>query len=90
MEATMARTPFYYHEKGNHDERWYYLCRDDNGKAYIESEFSPGPGRGNEDIGPTSMSVLDFLASGQGTAQDKLLQLIASIIPENAADAQGA
>ena len=79
----MPRTQFFYHEKGNHDETWYYLCKDENGQAYIEHEFSAGPGNGSVEIGdPTRMSVQQFLESGQGTAQNNLLQLIATLLPD--------
>lgn len=76
----MARKQFYYHEKGNHEENWYYLARDVNGQAVVEHEFSGALGRGNEEIGaPTRIALADFLQK-RGTAQDNLLKLISTIL----------
>ena len=77
----MARVQFYYHEKGNHDETWHYLCKDERGRAFVETETSAGPGRGDMEIGkPPLRSVQEFLASGQGTAQDNLLELMGKLV----------
>lgn len=82
----MARKQFYYHEKGNHEETWYYLAQDVNGRAVVEREFSGAPGSGQVDIGtPTRMSVVEFLTGGQGTAQDNLLRLIGTLADEGRA-----
>lgn len=76
----MARKQFYYHEKGNQEENWYYLAQDVNGRAVVEHEFSGAPGRGNEEIGaPTRITLADFLQQ-KGTAQDNLLKLISTIL----------
>lgn len=71
------RFQFYYHEKGNHDETWHYLCIAENGAMHVESEFSSGPGRGSGEItGPQRRTIEEFFASGQGTAQSNLKQLL--------------
>lgn len=76
----MPRKQFYYHEKGNHSETWYYLARDPSGLAVVEREFSGGLGSDDMEVGrPTRMSVSDFLSSGAGTAQDNLLRLIGTL-----------
>lgn len=72
------RIQFYYHEKGNHDETWHYLCISDDGVLHVETETSAGPGRGSGEItNPWARSVDEFLASGQGTAQSNLRELLA-------------
>jgi hypothetical protein len=81
----MARHQFYYHEKGNHNETWHYLCKDEYGRAYVETETSAGQGAGMEIGEPHRRSVQEFLASGQGTAQENLLKLIATLIPGGSA-----
>ena len=74
----MARTRFYYHEKGNHDETWHYLCDGSNGEQYVETEYSAGPGRGSGEItGPVRRSIEVFFASGEGTAQANLRKILA-------------
>lgn len=76
----MARKQFYYHEKGNHEETWYYLARDVNGNAVVEREFSGAPGSGNIEVGaPTRITLAEFLQQG-GTARDNLLKLIGTIL----------
>ena len=75
----MARTRFYYHEKGNHDETWHYLCEED-GSFHVETETSPGPGRdwgSTEGEKPSRRSVDEFLAGDNSTAKDKLRELLA-------------
>lgn len=72
----MARTRFHYHEKGNHDETWHYLC-DEGADLHVETETSSGPGRGDGKISaPLRRSIKEFLESGQGTAQNKLRALL--------------
>ena len=72
------RVRFYYHEKGNHDETWHYLCVSEAGEMHVETEFSSGPGHGSGEIGrPTRRSIEEFMASGRGTAQDNLQKLLA-------------
>ncbi|WP_338503672.1 hypothetical protein V6R86_08405 [Sphingomonas kaistensis] len=71
------RIRFYYHEKGNHDETWHFLCLGKDGEVHVETEFSAGPGRGDMEVGkPFIRSVNEFLGSGRGTAQDKLRALL--------------
>lgn len=79
------RIRFFYHEKGNHDETWHYLCVGDSGEMHVETEYSAGPGRGSGEITkPYRRSVGEFLESGQGTAQDNLLKLLAKREADNA------
>jgi len=76
----MARVQFYYHEKGNHSETWYFLSRDADGRGIVEREFSGGLGSDDMEVGPpTRMSISEFLVSGSGTAQDNLLRLIGTL-----------
>ncbi len=79
----MSRKQFYYHEKGNHEENWYYLVVGNDGRAYVEHEFSGRPGSASVEIAPaTRMSVVEFLSGGSGTAQDNLLRLIGNLAAE--------
>jgi hypothetical protein len=72
----MARVQFYYHEKGNHDEKWHYLC-DVGGELHVETETSAGPGRGSGEItAPWRRSVEEFLEQDNSTAKDKLRALL--------------
>lgn len=74
----MERVRFFYHEKGNHDETWHYLCVEPDGGLHVESEYSAGPGRGSGEITePIRRSIEEFLASGDGTAQSNLRDLLA-------------
>jgi len=74
----VERIRFFYHEKGNHDETWHYLCITDDGAMHVESEYSAGPGRGSGVVTePHRRSVAEFLASGRGTAQSNLEKLLA-------------
>lgn len=76
----MSRKQFYYHEKGNHSETWYFLSRDLDGRGIVEREFSGGLGSDDMEVGPpTRMSISEFLASGSGTPQDNLLRLIGTL-----------
>jgi hypothetical protein len=81
----MPRVQFYYHEKGNHDETWHYLCKDQHGRAYVETERSAGdPKRGSMEVGaPACRTIQEFLESGQGSAQNDLLSLIATLVPDD-------
>lgn len=73
----MARTQFYYHEKGNHDETWHYLCDDGAGNVHVETETSAGPGRGDMEISkPYRRSVAEFLEQDNSTAKNKLIALL--------------
>jgi len=72
----MARTRFYYHEKGNHDETWHYLCEED-GAFHVETETSPGPGRdwGSTEGGkPSRRSIDEFLRESSGSVEARALQ----------------
>jgi len=71
------RVRFYYHEKGNHDEKWHYLCDDGVGNLHVETETSAGPGRGSGEItAPWRRSVEQFLDQDNSTAKSKLLALL--------------
>ncbi len=73
----MERVQFFYHEKGNHDETWHYLCVEEAGEMFVETEYSAGPGRGSGEITkPNRQSIDEFLASGHGTAQNNLRTLL--------------
>ncbi len=63
---------FFYHEKGNHDETWYYLARDtESNNVYVIHAWAHG-----RDVDEAPMAITDFLNSGRGTAQDNLLKLL--------------
>lgn len=71
------RIRFFYHERGNHDETWHYLSIASSGEMHVETEYSSGPGRGSCEIrGPFRSSIEEFLASGSGSAQFNLLDLL--------------
>jgi hypothetical protein len=76
MAVVMKR--FFYHEKGNHDETWYYLARDtESGAVYIEHEWAE---RGN--LGSKRIGVAEFLSGPSMTARDNLLKLIGTLVSE--------
>ena len=69
---------FFYHEKGNHDETWYYLARDtETWAVYIEHERAA---RG--DVGTKRIEIADFLSGPSLTARDNLLKLIGTLVLE--------
>jgi hypothetical protein len=71
MAVVMKR--FFYHEKGNHDETWYYLARDtESGAIHIEHEWAE---RGN--LGSKRIGVAEFLSGRFMTARDTFLNLSA-------------
>lgn len=76
---------FFYHEKGNHDEKWYHLARDtETGAVFIEHEWAA---RG--DVGSQRIEVAEFLSGGATTAKANLLKLIGTLVqdPEEATKA---
>lgn len=74
------RRRFYYHEKGNHDERWHYLARDsETGKVWIVNGYAPM----GEEYHETKSEVEQFLAEDSSTAKTNLLALIGSLVPED-------
>jgi hypothetical protein len=76
MAVVMKR--FFCHEKGNHDEAWYYLARDtESGAVYIEHEWAE---RGN--FGSKRIGVAEFLSGPSMTARDNLLELIGTLVVE--------
>jgi hypothetical protein len=80
MEGRMAilKRCFFAHEKGNHDETWYYLARDtETGRVFIIHEWAV---RAN--LGERPLEIAEFLAMANSTAQSNLLKLIGSLIEE--------
>lgn len=74
------RRQFFYHEKGNHDERWHYLARDtETGRVWIVNGYAPM----GEEYHETRSEVAEFLATDNSTAKSNLLTLIGSLIPDN-------
>jgi hypothetical protein len=70
---------FYHHEKGNHDETWFHLARDTvTGRVFIVHEWAA-----RTDVGNREMSLQEFLRDTT-SAQDKLLQLIGTLVTEPA------
>lgn len=75
-----VRRRLFHHHDRNGDEDWYYLARDaDTGGVWIEHKWDyRGPDSGSDKI-----AVGVFLtASAQGTKQDRLLNLIGTLVPE--------
>jgi hypothetical protein len=63
---------FFYREKGNHGEAWYYLGRDtQTGAVYVEYRWAA---RGN--LGSKRIAVTDFLRGPSKPARNSLLRLI--------------
>ncbi len=75
----ILRQRFYYHEKGNHDERWHYLVRDtENGRVWIVNAYAPM----GQDYYETESELAQFLADDNSTAKSNLLQLIGTLVPD--------
>ena len=69
---------FHYHERGNHNEKWYHLVQDSgSGEVYVEHEWDE-PG----DHGSRRIEISDFLSEMSHTGQSKLLTLIGSLASE--------
>ena len=69
---------FFYHEKGNHDETWYYLARNtESGAVFVEHEWAE---RGN--LGSRRIGLAEFLSGSSMTACDNLLDLIGTLVLE--------
>ena len=70
---------FFYHERGNHDEKWYSLCRDtDTGDVFILHEWAE---RAN--VGERRLTVREFMGDTT-SAQSKFLTLIGTLATEPA------
>jgi hypothetical protein len=70
---------FFYHEKGNHDETWYYLARDtESGEVYVEHDWAA---RGN--LGSERIEIAEFLSGPPITARHNLLKLIGTLVVES-------
>lgn len=67
---------FYGHEKGNHDETFYYLARDtDSGRVFVIHEWY---NRAN--VGSAQMTVADFLAkTANSSASGDFLRFIGQL-----------
>jgi len=75
----ILRRQFYYHEKGNHDERWHWLARDtETGRVFVINGFAP---MGQEEW-ETESEVAEFLATDSSTARSNLLSLIGSLVDD--------
>jgi hypothetical protein len=63
---------FFYREKGNHGEAWYYLGRDTRtGAVFVEYKWAA---RGN--LGYKRIAVTDFLRGPSKPARNSLLKLV--------------
>ncbi len=75
------RHRFFYHEKGNHDERWHYLARDtETGEVWIVNGYAPM----GEEYHESTSSIEEFLTVDNSSARSNLLTLIGSLIPDEA------
>lgn len=75
---TVKTRTFHYHEKGNHDETWYRLAKDDEaGDVYIEHAWACGP-----DVDDVRIELATFLSTDRSSAREKLVKLIGSLIDE--------
>jgi hypothetical protein len=72
VSGTTTRTEIYHSENG---DRWF-LCRQDNGHAYIEHKANlPSGGR------VTSIEIGDFLGNGRaGPEHQALIRLIGNVV----------
>lgn len=70
---------FHYHEKGNHNEKWFLLARDtESGDVFIQHEWAE-----RADQGSRRIELVDFLATDQSSARTKLIDLIGSLVEDN-------
>jgi hypothetical protein len=77
---TASRKLFYDHEHGLGDEESYYLARDnETGRIFVECSRSLRKRR--RYVSDSEQIDLATFLAGRGTAQDKLLALIGSLIP---------
>lgn len=82
----MAMRLIHKSERGMGNEDWYYLCRDaETGRAFVLHEWSHRAGDGYSE-GSAKLTLHEFLANG-GTKQDKLLEMVGTLVPEDRADA---
>ena len=69
---------FFYREKGNHVEAWYYLARDtETGAVYIEHQWASWGNSGSNRI-----DISDFLEGPSTRARNSFLRLVGAIIEE--------
>ena len=72
---------FHQHEQGMGDEDFHSLARDtDTGEVFVIHETSRRGGDGFQ-TGEQRISIQEFLTMG-GSAQNELLSLIATLVPE--------
>jgi hypothetical protein len=66
---------FFYREKGNHDEAWYYLARDtETGVVYVECQWAVGH------LGSNRIEIADFLSGPSKAPRNNLLRLIGTLV----------
>jgi hypothetical protein len=80
--VAIAKRQFFKHEKGLGDEDFYYLARNsDTGQVFVLHEWSHRKGQGYE---PGSAHIeLDAFLVKRGTAQDRLHELIGTLVEGN-------
>lgn len=71
----IVRKQFHSHEKGNHDETFYYLARDtETGRVFIIHGWAAGSS------GEEEMTVAQFFERVNGSARERFLQLIGTVV----------
>lgn len=74
----VLKRQFFYHEKGNHDERWCYLARDtETRNVYVIVEWAARADQGEQNV-----DLAEFLRTDNSTARSNLLTLIGSLVPD--------
>lgn len=72
---TILRKRFHYHEKGNHDEKWFYLAKDtDTGRVFIIHAWAE-----KDNIGESEMTIPQFIEGRKDTALSKFYELVGSL-----------
>ena len=75
----IVKRQFHRHERGRGDEDFYYLARDaESGRVFVYHEWSHRRGDGYEP-GNAHIELGAFL-NGQGTAQQRRLHLIGTLV----------
>jgi hypothetical protein len=70
---------FFYREKGNADEAWYYLARDvESGAVYVEHQWAS-----SGKLGSNRIEISDFVEGPYTTASNNLLRFVGAIIEED-------
>ena len=69
---------FFYREKGDADEAWYYLARDaETGTFYVEHQWASSGNSGSNRI-----EIGEFLEGPYTTPRNSFLRLVGAIIKE--------